>query len=155
MQSEPPKVSQKDSLATTQNSFTTDQHGRQYRLNESSATLLSREDVAGTSDVAIEPDDASVASEGSRRGRDAHSRRLISSSSSSSSSSQRGSQVNRVEEYERQQSYSRRTSDRMTFQVVASTRSSAKGVSIEEFPNGMNDLWLEFGSPSLILEQKF
>jgi hypothetical protein len=155
MQPEPPIVSQNDSSANTQNSSTSDQHGLSHDYEESSATPLSREDVGRTSAIAVESDATSVSSEGSRRGRDACSRRLNSCSSNSSSSSQRGSPVNRVEEYERQQTYSRRTSDRITFQVVPSTRGSEKGVSIEEFPNGRADLWFNFGEYLLTSKQKF
>jgi hypothetical protein len=137
MQPEPPRVSQNDSLASFQNPTTPNQHGFPDEHDESSATLLDREDVARASSTSIEPDAASVSSEGSRRGRDSHSGRLNSSnSSSSSSSSQRSSLVTRVEEYERQQTYSRRTSDRITFQVIPSTAGSRSRVSIEEFPNG-------------------
>ena len=136
MQSEPSKVSQNDSLASTQNPTTPNQHGLSDEHDESSAALLSREDIAGTSGASIEPDVASVSSEGSRRGRNTHSGRLNSSNSSSSSSSQRSSPLTRVEEYERQQTYSRRTSDRITFQIIPSTAGSRSRVSIEEFPNG-------------------
>ena len=151
MQSEPPKASQTDSLASAQNSASSDQHGLQCDHDESSATLLNREGVVGALGVAIEPDAASVSSEGSRRGRDTYRGRL----NRSSSSSQGSSTVNRVEEYERQQTYSRRTSDRITFQVVPSIRGTAKGVSIEEFPNGMTDLPVKVASLSLILKQRF
>src|SRR4051812_32812316 len=133
MQPELPRVSQNDSLASTQNPPIPNQHGLSDEHDESSATLLSREDVTRTSDASIEPDATSVSSEGSRRGRDTHSGWL---NSSSSSNSQRSSPVNRVEEYERQQIYSRRTSDRITFQVIPSTAGSRSRVSIEEFPNG-------------------
>ena len=151
MQPEPPRVSQNDSLASAQNSLTSSQHGLLHEPEESSATLLSREDVARTSDFTIEPDAASESSEGSRRGRSAHPGRL---NGSGSSSSQRSSPVNRVEEYERQHTYSRPTSDRITFQVVPSTRGSGKGVSIEEFPNGTTDLWFIVGSLPLMLRQR-
>jgi hypothetical protein len=143
MQPEPPKVSQNDSLAITQNSSTANHHGLLHEHEESPATLLSREDVGGTSEVASYPDATSVSSEGSRRGRGTNSGRLNSSSSNSSSSSQRGSPVNRIDEYERRQTNSRRTSDRITFQIVPSKGGSGKGVSIEEFPNGMADLWFD------------
>jgi hypothetical protein len=136
MQPEPPRVSQNDSLASSQNPTTPNQHGLSDEHDESSATLLGREDVARTSGASIEPDATSVSSEGSRRGRDSHSGRLNSTSTSTSSSSQRSSPVTRVEEYERQQTYSRRTSDRITFQVIPSTAGSRSRVSIEEFPNG-------------------
>jgi hypothetical protein len=136
MQSEPSKVSQNDSLASIQNPTTPNQHGLSDEHDESSATLLHREDVARTSGAPIESDAASVSSEGSRRGRDIYPGRLNSSSSSSSSSSQRSSPVTRVEEYERQQTYSRGTSDRITFQVIPSPAGSRSRVSIEEFPNG-------------------
>jgi hypothetical protein len=131
MQPEPPRVSQNDSLASTQNPTTPNQHGLSDEHDESSAILLGREDVARTSGASIEPDAASVSSEGSRRGRETHSGRLNSSSSSSSSSP-----VTRVEEYERQQTYSRRTSDRITFQVIPSPAGRRSRVSIEQFPNG-------------------
>jgi hypothetical protein len=143
MQSEPSKVSQNDSLASTQNPTTPNQHGLSDEHDESSATLLHREDVARTSGAPIESDAASVSSEGSGRSRDTHSGRL---NSSSSSSSQRSSPVTRVEEYERQRTYSRRTSDRITFQIIPSTAGSRSRVSIEEFPNGtlaLYDLTLE------------
>jgi hypothetical protein len=143
MQPELLRASQNDSLANIQNSSTSYQHGLSLGHEESSATLFSREEVTRASDVPIEPDAASVSSEGSRRGRNVHSGRL---NSSSSRSSQRGSPVNRIEEYERQKTYSRRTSDRITFQVVPSTRGSERGVSIEEFPNGRIDLWFNVGS---------
>jgi hypothetical protein len=134
MQPEPPRVSQNDSLASSQNPTTLNQHGLSDEHDGSSATLLGREAVARTSGASIEPDAASVSSEGSRRGRDSHSGRL--NSTSTSSSSQRSSPVTRVEEYERQQTYSRRTSDRITFQVIPSAAGSRSRVSIEEFPNG-------------------
>ena len=133
MQPEPLRVFQNDSLASSQNPTTPNQHGLSNEHDESSATRLGREDVARTSGASIEPDAASVSSEGSRRGRDSYSGRL---NSSSSSSSQRSSPVTRVEEYERQHTYSRRTSDRITFQVIPSTAGSRSRVSIEEFPNG-------------------
>jgi hypothetical protein len=134
MQPEPSRVSQNDSLASTQNLTTSNQHGLSDEHDESSATLLGREDVARTSGASTESDTASVSSEGSRRGRGTHSGRL--NSSSSSSSSQRSSPVTRVEEYERQQTYSRRKPDRITFQVIPSAAGSRSRVSIEEFPNG-------------------
>jgi hypothetical protein len=133
MQPEPSRVSQNDSLASTQNLITSNQHGLSDEHDESSATLLGREDVARTSGASTESDTASVSSEGSRRGRGTHSGRL---NSSSSSSSQRSSPVTRVEEYERQQTYSRRKSDRIAFQVIPSAAGSKSRVSIEEFPNG-------------------
>ena len=151
MQSEPPRASQNDSLDSAQHPFNSDQYGLQCDHDESSATLLNREDFVGVLDVAIEPDAASVSSEGSRRGRNTYPGRL----NRRSSSSQGSSPVNRVEEYERQNTYSRRTSDRITFQVVPSIRGSAKSVSIEEFPNGMTDLPLKVGSLSLTLKQRF
>jgi hypothetical protein len=134
MQPEPSRVSQNDSLVSAQNPTTPNQHGLSDEHDESSATLLGREDVARTSGASTESDTTSVSSEGSRRGRDTHSGRL--NSSSSSSSSQRGSPVTRVEEYERQHTYSRRASDRITFQVIPSAAGSSSRVSIEEFPNG-------------------
>lgn len=142
MQSEPPEVSPDNSLANSLNSSTANQHGLPDEHEQSSATLLRREDVARISRIAVDSDAASVSSEESRRGREAHSGRLTSSSSSSSSrSSQRGSPVNRIDEYERQQTYSRRRLDRITFQVVPSTRSNVRGISIQEFPNGRASLW--------------
>lgn len=138
MQSEPSKVSQNDSLTNTYNSSTSNQHGLSHEHAESSAALLSREDVGGALGLVFESDATSVSSEGSRRGRDTNSGRL---SSQSSSISQRGSPANRVEEYERQQIYSRRTSDRISFRVVPSTRGTGTGTSIEEFPNGVAGLW--------------
>lgn len=144
MQPEPYRVSQNDSFAHTQNPSTSHQHGLLHEDEESSAALLIREDAARTPDAAMEPDAASVSSEGSQRGYGAYSGRL--NSSSSSSSSRRGSPVNRVEEYERQQTYSRRTSDRVVFQIVPSTRGSGSGITFEEFPNGMMDLWRNVGS---------
>jgi hypothetical protein len=147
MQPEPSRVSQNNSLASTQDSTTPSQHGLSDEHDESSAALLGREDVARTSGASIESDAVSVSSEGSRHGRDTHSRRLNSSSSgSSSSSSQRSSPITRVEEYERQRTYPRRVSDRVTFQIIPSTAGSRSRVSIEEFPNGTRaryDLTLE------------
>ena len=134
MQPEPSRVSQNDSLVSAQNPTTPNQHGLSDEHDESSATLLGREDVARTSGASTESDATSESSERSRRGRDTHSGRL--NSSSSSSSSQRGSPVTRVEEYERQHTYSRRASDRITFQVIPSAAGSSSRVSIEEFPNG-------------------
>jgi hypothetical protein len=137
MQPELSRVTQNDSLVSAQNPTTPNQHGLSDEYDESSATLLGREDVARTSGASTESDATSVSSEGSRRGRDTHSGRLnSSSSSSSSSSSQRRSPVTRVEEYERQHTYSRRASDRITFQVIPSAAGSSSRVSIEEFPNG-------------------
>jgi hypothetical protein len=133
MQPELSRVSQNDSLVSAQNLTTPNQHGLSDEHDESSATLLGREDVARTSGASTESDATSVSSEGSRRGRDTHSGRL---NSSSSSSSQRSSPVTRVEEYERQHTYSRRVFDRITFQVVPSAAGSSSRVSIEEFPNG-------------------
>jgi hypothetical protein len=135
MQPELSRVSQNDSLVSAQNLTTPNQHGLSDEHDESSATLLGREDVARTSGASTESDATSVSSEGSRRGRDTHSGRL-NSSSSSSSSSQRRSPVTRVEEYERQHTYSRRASDRITFQIIPSAAGSSSRVSIEEFPNG-------------------
>jgi hypothetical protein len=136
MQPELSRVSQNDSLVSAQNLTTPNQHGLSDEQDESSATLLGREDVARTSGASTESDATSVSSEGSRRGRDTHSGRLNNSSSSSSSSSQRRSPVTRVEEYERQHTYSRRASDRITFQIIPSAAGSSSRVSIEEFPNG-------------------
>src|SRR5580700_5738497 len=99
MQPEPSRVSQNDSLVSAQNPTTPNQHGLSDEHDESSATLLGREDVARTSGASTESDATSVSSEGSRRGRDTHSGRL-NGSSGSSSSSQRSSPVTRVEEYE-------------------------------------------------------
>jgi hypothetical protein len=143
MQPEPPKVSQNDSLAITQISSTANHHGLSHEDEEPPATLLDREDVGGTSEVASDADATSVSSEGSRRGRGTNSGRLNSGSSNSSSGSQRGSPVNRIDEYERRQTNSRRTSDRVTFQVVPSKGGSGRSVSIEEFPNGTVDVWLD------------
>jgi hypothetical protein len=144
MQSEHPKVSQNDLSTNTQNSSTSNQHGLSLEHAESSAALLSREDAGEPPSLAFESDATSVSSEGSRRGRDTNSGRL---SSKSSRSPQRGSPANRVEEYERQQIYSRRTSDRILFQVVPSIRGTGTGTSIEEFPNGMaKGLWSIVGA---------
>src|SRR5256885_8301314 len=120
MQPEPPKVSQNKSLTGAQSFCTSNQHGLSDEHEESSASLLAGEDAAMSPYVAVEPDAASASSEGSRRGPDTYAGRLTSSSSSRSS--QRSSPVNRIEEYERSRTYSRRTSDRIMFQVVSSTR---------------------------------
>lgn len=131
MQSEPIRASQTDTLADTQLSSTSTQHGLRHELEESSASLLPREDDARISAVTEDPDEVSVSSEGSRRGRRIHPRRL-----SSSESSQTSSPGHRIEEYERSHAHLRRPSERFTFQIVSSVKDGKNTASIQEFPNG-------------------
>ncbi len=131
MQPEPTRASQNETLAITQTTSAAPQHGLQHDHDEATASLLGREADAGFSNIAAEIDTASVSSEESRRAPRSLSRRL-----SSSSSSQRSSPINRIEEYERSQSYVRRPSERFTFQIVPSMKGNRNGASVQDFPNG-------------------
>ena len=148
MQPESTRASQNETLAAAQTTSPTHQHGLQPDHEEASLSLLSREDDSGFSGIAVETDVASVSSEGSRRARRSHSRRL-----SSSSNSQTSSPTNRIDEYERSQTYVRRPSERFTFQIVPSTKDSRSSISVQDFPNGTCNIVLPQTSPLMPIQR--
>ena len=112
------------------------QHGSPDNADQASGRARPGADDREPSPDLVDADAASIASNGSRRGRRAHAGWL----SSRSNSSQEGSPGHRIEEYERAHKALRKPSIGVVFQVIPSAKDAQDKISVEEFPNGQNRL---------------
>lgn len=134
----PPEASQNaTSVDQTQHSLPTPtQHGLpDIEQQASGGTLSTSSPSEPTPNLENTLDNVSVNSDGTQRGRSSNAGRL----SRQHSSSQEGSPGSRIDEYERAYTKYRRPSDEMIFQVVPSTRDRPSKVTIDNFPNGMEN----------------
>lgn len=121
------------SIENTSEPFISLQHGLSPTDELASAGFSSAEVVRVYSNATDEADNASVASNSTRRGRRFDTRRL----SRSESSSQESSPGSRIDEYERAHASPRKPTDGMIFQVIPMVAGKQNRVSVLDFPNGM------------------
>ncbi|KAJ9602670.1 hypothetical protein H2200_012864 [Cladophialophora chaetospira] len=129
----PPEIPQTaTSVDQPQQTSPLTQHGLPHLQQPASGGTLPRSGLREPNLLLEEtPDDVSVSSGGTRRGRSSNTGRL----SRQHSSSQEGSPGSRIDEYERAFTKYRRPSDEMAFQIVPSAKDKPSQVSIEAFPN--------------------
>ena len=126
MQSAPPEASQTANSVNISQESPNNQHG----ISENPETSHGRSDPRHVEEAAVDlPDDASVASSATSRGRRSNLRRM-----SSGNDSQESSPGSRIDAYERANAVQRRPSDSMVFQVIPSTGNP--GTSVLDMPNG-------------------
>lgn len=126
MQSAPPEDSHTATSVANPQDPSDNQHGLSANPNLVSDDRSEQRHVSESPDP---PDDASVASSATSRGRRSNLRRM-----STRNDSHETSPGSRVDAYERANAIPRRPSDGMVFQVIPSTGDS--GTSILDMPNG-------------------
>jgi len=127
MQSAPPEISQTaTSVNHPQQSSSDNQHGLSANPDLAADGRPDQRHVEEPLDL---PDDASVASSATSRGRRSNLRRM-----STGNDSQESSPGSRIDAYERANAIPRRPSDSMVFQVIPSTGNSR--TSVLDMPNG-------------------
>ena len=131
MQPAPPEHSHTaNSENTPRDTSSNNQHGPSAIPDETSDSRSSQRPVEESSSNVDVPDDASVASSATSRGRRAGLRRM-----SSDRNSQDSSPGSRIDAYEKTNAIVRRPSDGMIFQVVPSSGQPGD-VSLLDMPNG-------------------
>jgi hypothetical protein len=131
MQPKPTEIQPNEPDNLTLQSVSSAQYGLQHDLEPSSSPSPLRAAIEDAVQQGGDTDTSSVSSGGSARGRKPYVRRL----KNYDKCSQGGSPINRIDEYERSHTTSKKD-DGVSFQVIPSVKGASRHISVEQFPNG-------------------